>query len=193
VWVVQVDPDTAKKSSEFRIVRYPDTGTVLYRYTCAPRDAAGYVALRCRRLCSPPRFFALQALPVLAHNQLPALSVASPLVVSTTDREPFGCRRRGRAAKELVCHLGKNWQAVLLIILSFPPGQHIQVSVFLDRQREVLIKLVFVALERPRALSACSRRRASSMSKTRRPKRMGPSSTASLPPPTPSRDERGTH
>ena len=40
---------------------------------------------------------------------------------------------RGRAAKELACHLGKNWQAVLLIILSFPPGQHIQVSVFLDR------------------------------------------------------------
>jgi len=60
----------------------------------------------------------------------------------STDREPFGCRRRGRAAKELVCHLGKNWQAVLLIILSFPPGQHIQVSVFLDRQREVLIKLI---------------------------------------------------
>jgi len=37
---------------------------------------------------------------------------------------------RGRAANELACHLGKNWQAVLLIILSFPPGQHIQVSVF---------------------------------------------------------------
>jgi hypothetical protein len=50
---------------------------------------------------------------------------------------------RGRAAKDqLACHLGKNWQAVLLIILSFPPGQHIQVSVFLDRQREVLIKLI---------------------------------------------------
>ena len=43
---------------------------------------------------------------------------------------------------------------------------------------------------RLRALSVCSRRRASSMAKTRRPKRMGPSSTASLPPPTPSRDER---
>ena len=28
------------------------------------------------------------------------------------------------------------------------------------------------------------------MAKTRRPKRMGPSSTASLPPPAPSRDER---
>ena len=57
----------------------------------------------------------------------------------------LNARRRGRAAKELACHLGKNWQAVLFIILSFPPGQHIQVSVFLDRQREVLIKLVFVA------------------------------------------------
>ena len=67
----------------------------------------------------------------------------------------LNARRRGWAAKELACHLGKNWQAVLLIILSFPPGQHIQVSVFLDRQREVLIKLVFVALERP-LLSAAS-------------------------------------
>ena len=45
-------------------------------------------AHRCRRLRSPPRFFATRALPVLARNQLPALSVASPLVVSTTDREP---------------------------------------------------------------------------------------------------------
>ena len=47
------------------------------------------------------------------------------------------------------------------------------------------------ARPRLRALSVCSRRRASSMAQTRRPKRMGPSSTASLPPPTPSsRDER---
>lgn len=45
-------------------------------------------ALRCRRLCSPPRFFATRALPVLACNQLPALSVAPPLVVSTTSWEP---------------------------------------------------------------------------------------------------------
>ena len=60
----------------------------------------------------------------------------------------LNARRRGRAAKELACHLGKNRQAVLLTILSFPPGQHIQVDVFLDRQREVLIKLVFVDLER---------------------------------------------
>ncbi len=67
----------------------------------------------------------------------------------------LNARRRGRAAKELACHLSKNWQAVLLTILGFPPGQHIQVSVFLDRQREVLIKLVFVALERP-LLSAAS-------------------------------------
>ena len=59
----------------------------------------------------------------------------------------LNARRRGRAAKELACHLGKNRQAVLLTILSFPPGQHIQVDVFLDRQREVLIKLVFVDLE----------------------------------------------
>ena len=59
----------------------------------------------------------------------------------------LNARRRGRAAKELPCHLGKNRQAVLLTILSFPPGQHIQVDVFLDRQREVLIKLVFVDLE----------------------------------------------
>ncbi len=36
-----------------------------------------------------------------------------------------------------------------MTILGFPPGQHIQVGVFLDRQREVLIKLVFMALERP--------------------------------------------
>ena len=62
----------------------------------------------------------------------------------------LNARRRGRAAKELPCHLGKNRQAVLLTILSFPPGQHIQVDVFLDRQREVLIKLVFV--RGPRAL-----------------------------------------
>lgn len=60
----------------------------------------------------------------------------------------LNARRRGRAAKELPCHLGKNRQAVLLTILSFPPGQHIQVDVFLDRQREVLIKLVLVDLER---------------------------------------------
>ena len=30
-------------------------------------------ALRCRRLCSPPRFFATRALPVLARNQLPRI------------------------------------------------------------------------------------------------------------------------
>ena len=39
-------------------------------------------------------------------------------------------RRRGRAAKELACHLGKNWQAVLLTILGFPQGQHIHINVF---------------------------------------------------------------
>ena len=56
--------------------------------TRADRAILQAFALRCRRLCSPPRFFATRVLPVLARNQLPALSVASPLVVSTTDREP---------------------------------------------------------------------------------------------------------
>ena len=59
-------------------------------------------ALRCRRLCSPPRFFATRALPVLARNQLPALSVASPLVVSTTDREPANFVLRMLAAGTLL-------------------------------------------------------------------------------------------
>ena len=30
----------------------------------------------------------------------------------------LNARRRGRVAKELACHLGKNWQAVLFIIFS---------------------------------------------------------------------------
>ena len=58
----------------------------------------------------------------------------------------------------------------------------------------ILAKMARQFLGRPasslRALSVCSRRRASSMAKTNIAKRMGPSSTASLPPPTPSRDER---
>jgi hypothetical protein len=31
----------------------------------------------------------------------------------------LNARRRGRAAKELACHLGKNWQAALLQSLAF--------------------------------------------------------------------------
>ena len=101
VRVIRV-PARARVSRVSRLPPVLFTGTV--QYTRGPRDAAGFVAfaLRCRRLCSPPRFFATRALPVLARNQLPALSVASPLVVSTTDREPANFVLRMLAAGTLL-------------------------------------------------------------------------------------------
>jgi len=109
--VVQVDPDTVKKSSDIsdsQISGYRYS-TVLYRYTCAPRISTAQglqaFALRCRRLCSPPRFFATRAMSVLARNQLPALSVASPLMVSTTNREPANYVLRMLAAGSLLAAL----------------------------------------------------------------------------------------
>jgi hypothetical protein len=149
-------------------------------------------ALRCRRLCSPPRFFATRALPVLARNQLPALSVASPLVLSTTNREPANYVLRMLAAGSLLAALVQP-EAAECGGTKRKKGTVVEEFYEVDcikARRIVKGGAVEYLIHWKGALSVCSRRRASSMAKTRRPKRMGPSSTASLPPPTPSRDER---